>query len=103
MKQVILFILISSLLVACHSTDNQTNDKSEVRASFKGTIKEINGQKALVDAEEGSIAEGRVLVDLSVNHAQAFQVGDKVNVTFDGTVLESNPAQIKTIFVEWME
>ena len=41
--------------------------------------------------------------DLSVNEAETFRVGDKIKVGFDGTIKESNPAQINTLSVELVD
>ena len=45
----------------------------------------------------------RIFVDLSVNRAVTFQVGDEIEVVFDGVMRESNPAQINTLSVELVE
>ena len=52
--------------------------------------------------EEGSSTH-RILVDLSVNSAVTFQVGDEVEVGYDGEIKESDPAQINTLSVELVE
>jgi len=65
---------------------------------FTGTIKEIYDGTALVDG-----SRGKVLVTLSVNNNETFHVGDKVRVGYNGTIMESNPAQIKTLSVELVD
>jgi hypothetical protein len=87
-------ILLISLLFACNA-----------KATFTGTIEEINGQSALVSIEEGEILKSgsSVYVNLSVNSQGMFQVGDKVKVGYDGTTMESSPLQIKTLTLEKVE
>lgn len=77
------------------------NDKEPTETAsfyFTGTIKEIYGDTALVDS-----TEGKVLVTLSVNHNEKFHVGDKIRVGYTGTIMESNPAQIKTLSVKLVD
>lgn len=105
-KKLILFfgVLFSCLLFACASKDVVPTDANEVKATFIGIIEEINNQSALVIVEEGEISVGsNVFVNLSVNNTETFQIGDKINVGFDGTIRESDPLQINTIFVEFVE
>ncbi|GGK06144.1 hypothetical protein GCM10007063_30790 [Lentibacillus kapialis] len=105
-KSTILFaIILIGLLPACSfSGDDKTNEVEKTSSYFKGTIKKINGNNALVSAKifEGN-PESDVFVDLSVNSDKNFQVGDKIKVEFDGNILESNPAQINTLSVELIE
>ena len=96
----LLFILfINSLLFACSTDDVKKTDDSEVYGTFRGTIEEINGNRAIVYWE----GAGETFVDLSVNSAVTFQVGDKVEVGYDGIVMESHPAKINTLSVELVE
>jgi len=44
-----------------------------------------------------------VVVDISVKNDEAFQVGDKVKVGYDGAIRESSPAQINTLSVDLIE
>ncbi|MFS0752149.1 DUF3221 domain-containing protein [Oceanobacillus sp. 1P07AA] len=78
------------------------NEIETVSTYFIGTINEINGNIAIVYSKLGGL-EGDVFVDLSVNNDATFQIGDKINVEYDGTILESNPAQINTLSVELIE
>ncbi|MCM3444820.1 DUF3221 domain-containing protein [Metabacillus halosaccharovorans] len=105
-KYPILFtVILIGLLSACSFSEDDIPVVIDTENSnFIGTIKEINGHRALVYAKifEGN-PEGDVFVDLSVNNTKTFKVGDKIKVEFDGTVLESNPAQIITLSVELIE
>ena len=98
----LLFILfLSSLLFACNSEDVKKADDSEVKASFRGTILEINNDTAIVSSEYSEYS--RIRVDLSVNSEVTFQVGDEIEVGYDGRIMESDPAQINTLSVELVE
>jgi Protein of unknown function (DUF3221) len=93
--------LVSCLLAACQI--NESGDENEaVRVSFEGRIEEFLDNRAIVQVEKGSFT-GRVLVDLSVNETETFQVGDKIKVEYEGKVMESDPAQINTLSVKGME
>ena len=98
----IVFISISSLLFACNTEDGKNTDDSDVYVTFRGTIVEINGDRAIVYSEEDG-RSSRTFVDLSVNSTVTFQVGDEVEVGYDGIIKESDPAQIKTLSVELVE
>ncbi|MBU5467213.1 YobA family protein [Virgibacillus sp. MSJ-26] len=65
---------------------------------FTGTIKEIYESTALVDG-----TMGEVLVALSVNNDETFHVGDRIKVGYNGAIMESDPAQIKTLSVELVD
>ncbi|HZH58409.1 MAG TPA: DUF3221 domain-containing protein [Metabacillus sp.] len=102
-----LAIIVLLTIVGCSNSTDRSEEKNEIKtesSSFIGPIKEINGNSALVSAKvfEGN-PEGDLFVDLSVNNDETFQVGDKVKVGFDGTIKESNPAQINTLSVELVD
>lgn len=44
-----------------------------------------------------------MFVNLSVNSDETFQIGDRIKVGYDGTIMESNPAQINTLSVELID
>lgn len=94
------------VIVGCaNSTDESEekfNEPTTANSSFTGTIKEIKSNTAIVSAKLGG-GEGDVFVNLSVNSDETFQVGDRVKVGYDGTIMESNPAQINTLFVELID
>ncbi|MDQ0060468.1 hypothetical protein [Paenibacillus harenae] len=94
---ILLTILLSSLLFACSSEG--------VKATFIGTIEEMNGDSAPVYVDEGDIlSSGKsVYVDLSVNSEATFEVGDKIKVGYDGTVRETSPLGIDTLSVLLVE
>ena len=116
-----LFILsaFSTILVlnACSSSEekpsqNNINDKDIVNDTpiqepvvasdfFIGTIHSIDpvGKRAIVF---GIIGNGTtdIVVDLSVNKKETFEIGQSVQVGYDGTIMETHPTQINTIYVE---
>ena len=68
-----------------------------------GTIQEITGDSAIIDAAE---EDGKTLVQISidpVNPNETFQIGDKVRIGYDGMIMESAPAQVNTLTVEKVE
>ena len=102
-KHNLLFILFTAcLLVACNTEDVKYEDDSELPlAYFTGTIEEIlTPSKAIVISDDDG---GHSFVNLSVNKDATFQVGDRVKVGFDGEIMESHPARIKTKSVELIE
>lgn len=105
----LLAITVLLTVAGCsNSADGSDEEQNvEIRTEsvyFVGTIKEIIDNKALVSATiiDGN-PEGNVFVNLSVNSDETFQVGDKVKVGYDGTIMESNPAQINTLSVKLID
>lgn len=109
--------LVVFLVGICISACGSSATKSEIENNdmnfstpdkpifFTGSIEEIiDGDRAIV---LGSIVkenpEGLVFVNLSVNKNEKFQVGNKIKVGFDGTIMESNPAKINTLSVELID
>lgn len=101
-------IIFIVLLSAFGSPNDDKTDNGKIAeisgiektvSNFVGTIKDINGHRAIANAKIGG-GEGDVFVDLSVNKDETFQVGDKIKIEYDGTILESNPAKINTLSVE---
>lgn len=98
-----LVIVVLLVTVGCSNSKDESEEKfnqpKTARSSFTGTIKEIKSNTAIVNAKLGG-GESNVFVSLSVNSDEVFKVGDKVKVIYDGTIMESDPAQINTISVE---
>lgn len=98
-------IVLFTILGCSHSIDRSEEEYNQIKTEtlfFTGTINEINENQALVHAKLGG-GEGDVFVNLSVNSDEKFQVGDEIKVGYDGTIKESNPAQINTLSVELIE
>lgn len=99
----VLTIIVLLTIAGCGSNSINGNDEEPTEMEtasffFTGTIKEIYDDTALVDG-----TRGEVLVTLSVNNDETFDVGDKVRVGYNGTIMESNPAQIKTLSVDLVD
>lgn len=95
---IIVLLIISGCSNSVNENDEEPTEIETVSSYFTGTIKEIYDGTALVDG-----TRGKVLVTLSVNNDETFQVGDKVKIGYNGTIMESNPAQIKTLSVELVD
>jgi hypothetical protein len=97
-----LAIIVLLIISGCSDTMNGNDEEpAEIEMGsfyFTGTIKEKYDGTALVDG-----TRGKVLVNLSVNNDEIFLVGDKVKVGYNGAIMESNPAQIKTLSVELVD
>ncbi len=97
-KVIFLYLfLLSGLLFACNS---------EVKATFVGSIEEINSSGTAtvseLEANDNKLL-GTVVIDLPADAEEPFQVGDKVKVGYDGTTLEMAPVRISTITIEKVE
>lgn len=111
MKRLIfrLAIIILLTISGCsNASDENDNESNEITFDFTGTIEEINNTKALVktnnDAlKDGDSSESEVLVDLSINSEQSFQIGDEIKVKAGDVVLDSEPRQVDTLSVELVE
>lgn len=108
--RILLNIILIILLVACNSVDNKTKIDNETKnnqtkATFTGSIVDINGQTALVNVEEGDILKSgnSVHVGLSDKSGAKFKVGDKVRVGYEGEIRESDPLGINVVSVELLE
>lgn len=106
----LMILLVVGLTYGCGNTskhgDNNTDFINEnEHFNFTGTISEmIDTDSAIVKAVliENN-PEGKILVDLSVNEDEVFEVGDQVKVEFDGPIMESDPMKIHTLSVELIE
>lgn len=97
----LLTIAAALLLFACsHEEGPQVQEHT-----FIGTIQDIHGDSALVTIEEGEILKSgkEVMVDLSVEEERNLQIGDQIKVGYDGTVRESHPLGIHTLYVERLQ
>lgn len=102
-KALAVFILLIGVGCSNSTMDNDDviNHYEDVHTYFTGKIQKLinDGDGAIVYAELGG-SEGEVIVNLTVNSDEIFQVGDTIKVGYDGTILESNPAEINTLSVE---
>ena len=76
--------------------------EQEEEIYFEGTVIELNDDSAIVEPFEGEDILGSA-DKISVYLADAddeFAVGDGIRVYYDGTVMESYPAQVVEIKIE---
>ena len=75
---------------------------SEDKATFQATILEIQDGYYLVEPVEGSTelnSADRIMVPMvNINPSQEPEVGDTLEIVYDGTIAESYPAQINTVY-----
>lgn len=100
--KVIAIIVLLTIVGCSNSINGNDEEPTEIETAsihFIGTIIEIyDNNLGLVDG-----TNGKILVNLSINNDEKFHVGDKVKVGYNGTIMESNPAQIKTLSVELVD
>lgn len=113
----ILFSLILLLLVAvagcANASDQAENITQEQNFEFTGTIVEFREYKALVETDHDAFSGNsytedepqkmNIIVDLSVNREDSYQLGDKIKMIGGEEILESDPPQIETISVELID
>ena len=93
-------ILVCCLLVAYNSNFFKVKD------TFTGTIEivsEYGGMRVNIEESTDKNLGGLVDVAIPDDTTEKFNVGDKVKVGFDGTVLEISPVQIQAITLEKIE
>lgn len=99
----VLLLLLS--LTGCRKTLDQVID---TESCFTGTVLEVRKNSLLVEAAEGEdIRHSSDLFDVSLNveyedGKSSYHVGDKVTVYYDGSVAESYPAQINTVYAAFL-
>lgn len=88
MKKIV-SILVSIVLVACSSpfVEGELTEINQTEESFSGVIERPDG--------------GRVSVSLT--EEEDWGVGDQVRVYHEGTIMESDPAQINQLSIEKIE
>lgn len=98
-------LLLFLSLTGCRKTLDQVID---TEPCFTGTVLEVRTNSLLVEADEGEdIRRSSDLLDVSLlveyeDGKSAYQVGDKVTVYYDGSVAESYPAQINTVYAVFL-
>ena len=96
---IILSILWILFLMGC-SKKEPVGDPPSV--SFKANVLEINDQTYLVEPVEGSDelkSSDRIVVSMkNMNPSPEPKVGDVIEITYDGSIAESYPAQITEVY-----
>lgn len=107
---VFLTAILTIGLVACNADNHTSHEDSSISTdpttvTFDGTIEEINGISALVAIDDGEILRSgdKVTVDLSSVADEIFEIGDKVQVEYDGMIQESYPLQVNTLSIQKLD
>lgn len=108
MKKIIIMIclvLAAVSITACTKNNapdrgdgNDTLDMPIETVTFSGTIIELNESSAIVEPFEGESIRGSAdKISINLEGYGEFTVGDEVVVEYDGTVMESYPAQVNVL------
>lgn len=104
MKKLYTFLLSAVLLLGMSGCGRTMNDVIKNEPSFLGTVTEVTDSSILVAVDESSDAYRschEIWVPLDVEMADSmtrFSVGDEVCVYYDGTILETSPGQLDTVY-----
>ncbi|MEL7648032.1 MAG: DUF3221 domain-containing protein [Sedimentibacter sp.] len=105
----IIALLVCAAIVLTVVNKLMEKKESTNEVSFTATVLENKKTTLLVEPEKGQdelnssdrisvsvVKDGEVFEDLS-----QFTEGSRVKITYDGTIMESYPAQIRAFKVEW--
>ena len=107
MKKHLLLILILSFIltnVACgtSSGDGESEVGGDETVTFQATILEIQEGYYLVEPMEGSAelnsADQIIIPMINMNPSSEPEVGDVLEIEYDGSIAESYPAQIVNVY-----
>lgn len=87
--------------IKCKDYEDKNYSNWEERHLFIATILEINDNSIIIEPVEGSYerkSSDKIIVKRITNHN--YVIGDKVKITYDGTINESYLAQISVIEIE---
>lgn len=106
-KIIILIILLVAFVSITVVNMLINNDNNKVQTTFTATVLENKGTSIMVqpDEEDELRTSDKIVVRLPKDKAvledlSQFSVGRKVKITYDGTIMESYPAQINATKVE---
>ena len=85
------------IIIASYSKDSETY---ETAPSFVGEVTEVNDTSIIVKTEDKNLGDS---VSVKVENSKEYSIGDKVEVLYTGTVLETYPCQIYEIEVNKIE
>ena len=102
MKRILIFILAmlcALTLVSCNEKRvDESNDLNSDEYYFTAKVTEVNGSSILVDVTDvghsGLTLGSLVTFSTKTN----LEVGDKIKVVFDGTIMESYPCQLSGVY-----
>lgn len=96
---IMILVSLSILLVACIP---MTMNNVYKEPNFSGLVEEVHEGSILVKVDESeNLGSDLISVSLDVKLKDSmtdFQVGDEVNVYYDGNIAESYPAQANTVY-----
>lgn len=103
-------IVLSVVAAVCFLTDPVAKEEAP-KAVFTATVVESSKTWIMVEPDYGTPernSSNRISVSLYVHYTDGaiaatgvfgeFQVGDRVKITYDGSILESYPAQLHTVY-----
>ena len=106
MRKQVLVILVLSLILAVTACGTSSGGESEIvgneKATFQATILEIHDGYYLVDPVAGSTelnSADQITVPMTnMNPSPEPEVGDVLEIEYDGSIAESYPAQITNVY-----
>lgn len=106
MRKQVLVILVLSLILAVTACGTSSGGESEVvgneKATFQATILEIHDGYYLVEPVAGSTelnSADQITVPMTnMNPSPEPEVGDVLEIEYDGSIAESYPAQITNVY-----
>ena len=106
MRKQVLVILILSLILTVTACGTSSGGESEVvgneKATFQATIVEIHDGYYLVEPVAGSTelnSADQITVPMTnMNPSPEPEVGDVLEIEYDGSIAESYPAQITNVY-----
>lgn len=108
MKKIYTFIGICSLVVLFLTGCREENKIPKENPAFQATVLEVHENTILVEPSEGeeirkSADKISVSLDvISTEEVPQLEEGAQVSIVYNGDVLESYPAQIKTVFAIYL-
>ena len=103
-KHLLLILILSLILTACgtSSGDGESEVGGDETATFQATILEIQDGYYLVESVEGSAelnsADQITIPMINMNPSPEPEVGDVLEIEYDGSIAESYPAQIVNVY-----
>ena len=103
-KHLLLILILSLILTACgtSSGDGESEVGGDETVTFQATILEIQDGYYLVEPVEGSAelnsADQITIPMINMNPSPEPEVGDVLEIEYDGSIAESYPAQIVNVY-----
>ena len=98
MKKIFCILIMLTVMFSFTACNSQTNDA----VTFQATILEIHDDNYLVEPVEGSAelnSADQITVSMTnMNISPEPEVGDTLEIVYDGEIAESYPAQITNVY-----